>query len=404
MKNKIFAVSLIILFALIKPAGLTGFAMAQENEKSYVLDLATLDKGYTIKNEVLTLGIKPNTFSAITTIYIVKKESMVDTDLQENILSPIFQISFSEKNKKPLPLKLGWQSFSNLPVNIYWRSNSEQDWQLLPGKTTAKETTAEIVSPGEIILKQEKPVSIKQISAYLSAKSAVVLDAGTGKILFNKQGNIRRPIASLTKLITAMVFLQRPASWQQLLNITTDDKDIPVTIGLNDNENVTVADMWQAMLIKSANDAAKAIARSTGLTKNDFVKQMNKIAKELDLKNSVFFDPSGLDKKNKASALDMAQLTRAAFTHSEIKQTTTIKETKIITNQGREIILKNSSALFGSNLNIEGAKSGYTIEAGRCQIIMASGPKRKVIVVVLASGPGQHTTDAYDLASWFVNN
>lgn len=399
MKNKIIIIA-VLCFLMTQQS-----VNAQEITQKISLDEKTVVKGYTIKvkNEGLSLAVKPGAFLKATNFNISASTSNNNVVNGHKVKSKIYKIVFNNKTEKPLLVKINWQSFSNLPKNIYWRKNQEMTWQQLPSKTLDKETSADIIESGEIILLEKTAQSISDVTNHLTAKSAVVLDADTGKVLYEKNANQVRSIASLTKLMTAMVYLERPQDWSTSVSITNDDKDIPVTIGLKANESLNVKSMWYAMLAKSANDSAKAIARLTGLTKTDFIKRMNSWAKELDLKKTSFSDPSGLDEKNKSTALETAILARAAFTYPPVVEAAGTKEFKTQTNTNRELVIKNSSPLFDSDLKIIAAKTGYTTEAGRCQVIKASGPKRNVIVVVLGSGIGKHTTDAYDLGNFYVN-
>ncbi len=376
------------------------------SEQKISLDNKTVVKGYTIvsNDKLLSIAVKPNAFAGATIFTVNKSEVNEKTINNQKIKSALYSVSFNNKPKTPLLIKINWQSFSNLPKNVYWRGYNQNQWQQLPTKIVDKQAIAEIIDSGDLIVLEQTATNINDITKHVSAKSFAVIDAGSGKVLLTKNGNQVRSIASLTKLMTAMIYLERPVAWQTKTNITKEDKDIPVTIGLKDNEEVDVKSLWFATLTKSANDAAKALARISGLNKNDFVKRMNSWAKELDLKNTSFSDPSGLDKNNKSTAIEVATLARAAFTYPDIVEATGTKELTINTNQNRNLILKNSTTLFDSDLKIIAAKTGYTTEAGRCQIIKADGEKRSVIVVVLGSGFGKHTTDAYDLASWFTNN
>lgn len=402
MKNKIFLLAIISVFLFSGQ-----LTLAQTVEQKVTLDEKTIVKGYTIKykNSLFSVGVKPKSFLTKTTFSLQKKDSVTSEINGLKTLSAIYVVNFTNRSEKPISLNLNWQSFSNQPKNIYWRRNETSAWQQLPSKTVNKSTSAEIIEAGEIVLLENKPKTLADVTKHISAKNVAVLDAETGKVLYTKNADQVKPIASLTKLMTAMVFLERPQPWTVVSNITSEDKDIPVTIGLKTNETIEVKGLWYAMLTKSANDAAKAIARLSGLDKNNFVQRMNTWAKELDLKKSRFADPSGLDAKNTSTALEVAQIARAAFTYPDITQAVGTKEVKLKTNNtNREIVIKNSTTLFDSDLKIDAAKTGYTTEAGRCQIIRAIGEKRKVIVVVLDSAIGQHTTDAYDLGSWFTKN
>jgi len=243
------------------------------------------------------------------------------------------------------------------------------------------------------------------IPARLSLKSAsaLVLDQSTGLALLEKQAAAVVPIASLTKLMTAMVLLDAHLDPSALLTITGDDRDslrhsrsrLPVGTRLPREQALLLA------LLASENRAAHALGRTYpgGLT--SFVRAMNEKAKDLGLSGAHFEDPSGLSSGNVATAWDLARLIQAAYHYPEIRDFSTRPTTTL--QAGRHSILfPNTNALVRNpRWNIGLSKTGYIEEAGRCLVMQAMLANRPVLVILLDSW-GKYTRlgDANRIKQW----
>ncbi|MFZ1376241.1 MAG: serine hydrolase [Geothrix sp.] len=244
-----------------------------------------------------------------------------------------------------------------------------------------------------------------QASTRLSLKSAsaLVLDQNTGQALVEKQAAAVVPIASLTKLMTAMVLLDAHLDPAELLTITSDDKDslrhsrsrLPVGTRLPREQALLLA------LVASENRAAHALGRTYPGGLASFVLAMNAKARELGLSGAHFEDPSGLSSGNVATAWDLARIIQAAYRYPEIRDFSTRPETSIQAGR-RTIQFPNTNALVRNpRWTIGLSKTGYIEEAGRCLVMQAMLGNRPVLVILLDSW-GKYTRlgDANRIKQW----
>ncbi|WP_306589428.1 serine hydrolase [Geothrix sp. 21YS21S-4] len=237
----------------------------------------------------------------------------------------------------------------------------------------------------------------------LKSASALVLDQTTGQALLEKQPGAVQPIASLTKLMTAMVVLDAHLDPQETLTITRDDMDmlrhsrsrLPVGTRLPREQAILLA------LLASENRAAHALGRTFPGGLSAFVGAMNAKARELGLVSARFQDPAGLSSGNVANAQDLARIVEAAYRYPEIRDFSTRPETTI--RSGRQSIqFPNTNALVRSpNWTIGLSKTGYIQEAGRCLAMQAMLANRPVLIILLDSW-GKYTRlgDANRIKQW----
>lgn len=242
-----------------------------------------------------------------------------------------------------------------------------------------------------------------QTKLSLKSASALVLDQTTGRALIEKQAGAIQPIASLTKLMTAMVLLDARLNPQEVLTITRDDMDmlrhsksrLPVGTHLPREQALLLA------LLASENRAAHALGRTFPGGLSAFVEAMNAKAKTLGLEAARFEDPTGLSAGNVATAHDLARIMEAAYRYPEIRDFTTRPETTI--QSGRHSIqFPNTNALVRSpRWTIGLSKTGYIEEAGRCLVMQAMLANRPVLIVLLDSwGKYSRLGDANRIKSW----
>ena len=237
----------------------------------------------------------------------------------------------------------------------------------------------------------------------LKSASALVLDQTTGQALLEKQAGSVQPIASLTKLMTAMVLLDAHLDPQEMLTITREDMDVlrhsksrlPVGTRLPREQALLLA------LLASENRAAHALGRTFPGGLSAFVQAMNAKARALGLADTRFEDPSGLSAGNVASAHDLARILEAAYGYPEIRDFSTRPETTIQSGR-RSIQFPNTNALVRSpRWTIGLSKTGYIEEAGRCLVMQAMLANRPVLIILLDSW-GKYTRlgDANRIKSW----
>jgi serine-type D-Ala-D-Ala endopeptidase (penicillin-binding protein 7) len=254
---------------------------------------------------------------------------------------------------------------------------------------------------GLTVLGARSPHPSLQLS--LRSASALVLDQTTGQTLVEKQAGIPLPIASLTKLMTAMVLLDAHLDPSELLTITSEDKDslrhsrsrLPVGTRLSREQVLLLA------LLASENRAAHALGRTYPGGLSAFVQAMNAKAKELGLRGAHFEDPTGLSSENVATAWDLARILQSAYRYPEIRDFSTRTGTTIQAGR-RSIQFPNTNALVrNGHWNIGLSKTGYIEEAGRCLVMQAMLANRPVFIILLDSW-GKYTRlgDANRIKQW----
>lgn len=225
--------------------------------------------------------------------------------------------------------------------------------------------------------------------------SSACLNSSNGKFVAGKSENQVLPLASLTKLMTAIVLMNQKINLTKKVKITAAEVaytkpyveagDVTSQIDLRAGDQVTKNDLWNAMLIASSNEAAIALVDNSGLTRAQFVKKMNSQAKALGLKHTKFTEPSGIDPKNVGTAKEMAIIARKAYSYLNIRSVSakpsySFKDLK----SGRKvwIVSRNNSLLAMKPL---GMKVGYLTEAKiNVAARLKKGKKDRIIVVLHA--------------------
>ncbi len=238
------------------------------------------------------------------------------------------------------------------------------------------------------VYKKDAPYRLNSSSLgiKISAASAMVVDKRTNSILWQKNPEEARPIASITKLMTALVFLDNNPGWQTEVTIQESDSREGGRVRVYNGEKMYVKDLFNASLVASSNNSTMALARSTGLTEEGFVEAMNQKAQELGMSDSIFFEPTGLDPANVSTAFDIIKLAQTALSQPDIAAATKQKEYKFsIINAPRNYTLKNTDRLLNSYLNVVSGKTGFLDEAGYCLVSNIDNNGHEVLVVVLGS-------------------
>lgn len=241
----------------------------------------------------------------------------------------------------------------------------------------------------------------------LASAKALVVNQVTGETVYGKNTSQQTPIASVTKLMTAMVMLDARLPMEELINITDDDVDylkgtrskLPVGTALTRDE------LFQLALIASENRAAAALGRNYPGGINAFVRAMNRKAEVLGMRSTHFVDSSGLDSNNVSTAEDLAKMVNAAYRYPEIREVSTTAS-QAVTPYGRAnpINVVNTNALVrssSSNWMIGLSKTGFINEAGRCLVMQAEISGQPMIIVLLDSvGKQTRIGDANRIRKW----
>ncbi|MCD6471274.1 D-alanyl-D-alanine carboxypeptidase [bacterium] len=224
-----------------------------------------------------------------------------------------------------------------------------------------------------------------------TAKSVLVVDLDNNYLLYQKNPNKILPIASLTKLMTAVILLENHPSWEkEVIYEEIDNIDEPEISKINfePGEKIKFKDLFYASLIKSANNGIKALVRSAGFSQEEFVRKMNEKAKELEMYHTIFYEPTGLDFRNQSTVNDLYRLIKFINQKREIKSVLQLKFYKFKTEKdGREKYyrVKNTDDLLWSFVKIELAKTGFSDEAGYCFAGIGKLNNKKIFIALLGS-------------------
>lgn len=254
----------------------------------------------------------------------------------------------------------------------------------------------------------EKPLRLtnQSLGLDITAKSALAIDQQTGKVLFAKAADKVRPIASITKLVSALVFLESQPNWDKQMTILRKEEVEGGRLYLRSGEQVTVENLFYTSLVGSANNATLTLARSTGLSQKQFVAGMNKKVKDLGLVNSHFEEPTGLSEHNISTAAEVARLLNFALEYEIIKKALSMEVYEFKSISGFRHRIKNTNKLLDSYLDIQGGKTGFTDEAGNCLAVNVLGSRKQTVtVVVLGSAAGSlRFQEAKGIAQWVFDN
>jgi serine-type D-Ala-D-Ala carboxypeptidase (penicillin-binding protein 5/6) len=236
-----------------------------------------------------------------------------------------------------------------------------------------------VAGSGAIGAPRAKPPKIK-------APAAIVIDAGSGRVLWAKREHMRRPIASTTKIMTALVAMEhlRP---NDIVVVTREAARVPYGEGLKPGDRVPAWKLYYGLLLASANDTAVALAVAAGGTRERFLKLMNEKARALGLRHTRYRSASGLiDEGNYSTVHDLAKLARHALRVPRFREIVATKHKRVWWKPPvRQKLYENHNKLLWRYAGADGVKTGWTRAAGRCLVASATRHGIRLITVVLDS-------------------
>jgi len=248
--------------------------------------------------------------------------------------------------------------------------------------------------------------ALTQKVAFRSA-SVLVQDADTGEVVFTKNSEAVVPIASITKLMTAIVTIDRGVDLEESVVLSKEDVDLRkgTKSRLRTGAVLTRNELLLLALMASENRAAAALGRSYPEGKEAFIEAMNRKAAELGMSDSRFVDPTGLSKGNVSSARDLAKLVHAAHGYELIREYST-RDRATVSALGRKVNFRNTNGLVrNSHWEIGLSKTGYISEAGRCLVMRVRLASKDLIVVLLDSwGKQSRIGYANRIRKWLETN
>ncbi len=281
-----------------------------------------------------------------------------------------------------------------LVLTLLWCSNA-----LAEPKSTEKGEGGDKMPP-TVIHKKSPAKRTKASPQPIHAKAFYCVDPLTNQIILERNADQQLPVASLTKLVTAMVILEHLPMDAKVI-VPDHIKTVPRTvIGLKPGDRVSVEDLLHGLLIGSGNDCAETLACAFPGGKEKLVHAMNKKVRSLGFTHTRFYTPSGLDKKmgaepsarqaetvecNVSTAKEMAQIARAAFTNKIIRMISIKKSYMLRGEKGHSYPVRTTNKLLRDDLPLYGAKTGFTNRAGHCLASEFRRGKSSLLIVVLGS-------------------
>ncbi len=234
--------------------------------------------------------------------------------------------------------------------------------------------------------------------ALAGARSAILIDAADGSVILAKRPDERRSMASTTKLMTALLTLERAKPGQVFTAADYRAAPIESKISLRSGERLTVADLFEAMMLESANDAAITLAEGISGSETAFVTAMNQRARRLGLKDTSYTNPIGLDEgRNFSSARDLSTLARRLMRNPRF--TTVVDDPSAVLESGsRRRTVNNRNDLVGRYPYVTGVKTGHTRKAGYVLVGAARSAAGARVISVVMGEPSEAGRDGDSLA------
>jgi serine-type D-Ala-D-Ala endopeptidase (penicillin-binding protein 7) len=408
LKHILYWVAIFIfIFGCFKASKIDAQA-AELDLRLVTIDQATLHKGYTVRSvdDRFWLPIMPDQFNRPITVKLEKIDDAFALPINKKAISAYYnyEVQTGADGFLPAPvlLSLKYYSDSSNAKSIYYFDKDQNRWRELVSTIDSANhliRTRTVFPAAQIVVLENYAVD------GLTAISALVVDEN-GAIIYEKNPDEVRPLASVTKLMTAAVFLDNNPGWEKQIAITADDAVGGSSLSFQVGDKVKVKDLFYATLTGSKNNAAHALARATGLTEDAFVAKMNDKATSLGLEKTTFVEPTGLSNLNVSTAREIVKLSQTLFELPEIKQATTVKWYKIVyqtkTGVYKQVWVQNTNKLLTKDITILAGKTGYTEEAGSNLISQAQKNNHQVTVIVLGCDKDQNYDEVYLLMKKYL--
>lgn len=225
---------------------------------------------------------------------------------------------------------------------------------------------------------------------YINAKAAFLINYDNGDVLYEKNSDAVRSIASISKLVMAMVVIDKELPLDTVLEISKEDAYRSSRSRLRRGYKLSAMDLMHAALLSSDNRAARCLARATSGSIEAFARDMNKKMEELGLEKSEFHEPTGLDKNNVSTAAEVAKILHYAYQYKLVKQITSKKRyyVKVVNKKNKKLDMVNTNLFIHSPYKVLTGKTGYIRAADYCLTTLLKNKKGERIGVVVLGVPG----------------
>ena len=235
----------------------------------------------------------------------------------------------------------------------------------------------------------------------IAGESAIVVDISSGRVLYAKNADVPRAVASTQKLVTALCVLDAGSVDKPVTISPSDGNCEPTKLGLKPGDTYSRRELLKVLMVKSANDVARTLARDVSGDQEAFAANMNRKCTSLGMRNSHFKNPHGLTEPGQYStARDMAIAARAAYRSPLLRSYTATKSFNFRFADGRTRYIENTNKVLKTLPYCDGLKTGTTNASGRCLVSSGSLNGRSVIVVVLKSNTPNIWNDSTKLLRW----
>ncbi|GEM_PF-687558 len=378
---------------------------AQDTSLRVVFDEAMIENGYSaefydssffirLPPEACRCSLSALTLSLVAWKAAIPKEFATDPSLE--FVSNIYTYDMTGVNfgdiKKDIDIRIQ-PKYVTRNASLYFFDKSKNRWERLAShreKDGAYTAHARFPFIHVAVLQEKKWIEKGVINAAAMPARAVGVSDGKGSFLFTKNAYEQLSLASLTKLMTVLVFLDKNPGWQKTVQIGAEDDAEPAKVAFQVGDKVYVKDLFYATLIGSKNNAAKALARSTGLSQEEFIKKMNEKAKILGLSQTMFVDVTGLDAGNRSTIEDFLIVSRTAFGNLNIAKAASMKTytLHIIGTKRQETVKTTNFLLADTDFSAMG-KTGYTEESGYNFATRVKNKNQEILVVVFGATSGE---------------
>lgn len=277
-----------------------------------------------------------------------------------------------------------------LPLGTPKTAHAQKQGAILDTQATSHVVSRQNLRPATQISVASNPTTITPLTTgtLLQSEVAFVQDLSSADILYDKNGDAVRPIASISKLMTALIVAESGLALDETLKISNADIDrlrnsrSRLAVGTE----LSRADMLHLALMSSENRAAHALGRHYPGGMPAFVRAMNDKARALGMRNTKFIEPTGLSEENVSTPRDLVKLLQATSQHPLIQRYTTDDSYQVAANNGRQLVYNNTNRLVrNANWDIQISKTGFINEAGECLVMLTRIGNRDLAIVLLNS-------------------
>lgn len=370
----------------------------QTNASSSVFTLKQSSKKITksFDSNAITFSFLPKGIkrSAVLTVEKKSPDALLEKEHHDDYLEPVSEIySFViEKNNALIrPMTISFFKKDTKGIYIYFYDFTIGQWtKITTIRNKTSLSTSLFSSRGMVALFRERAWVANEhvIPLNMPARGLYVVDQDSN-VLLSKNHDRKLPLASITKLMTALVFLDHNPGWDARVKITKGDDTLPAKVPYFEGAVVTTKDLFYCMLVGSRNNCATALARSTGLSEKEFIKQMNAKTYDFGLSATSFADTSGLDPKNISTAKEFSIITQAAFNQEDIRNALLARTYTMhfLNDTKRMYGMKNTNLLLREPIKgiTMWGKTGYIEEAGFTFATQGNQGEKTITVIVLGA-------------------